>query len=83
MIETVPSRPEEFALTILEEGLISVPHRADSEKDNGVLIDGTFQGERTMASFWSINWAGRAFFFARGFPSGWSVRQWLSIRRRI
>jgi len=58
-------------LTILEEGIISVPHRAESEKDNGVLIDGTFQGERTMASFWSINWAGRAFFIARGsLPDG-------------
>jgi hypothetical protein len=53
-------------LTILEEGLISVPHRADSEKDKGVLIDGTVYGERTMASFWSNDWAGRAFFFARG-----------------
>jgi hypothetical protein len=58
-------------LTILEEGLISVPHRADSERDKGVLIDGTYQGERTMASFWSINWAGRAFFIARGsLPDG-------------
>jgi hypothetical protein len=42
--------------------------RDDSEKDNGVLIDGTVHRERTMASFWSKVWAGRAFFFVRSPP---------------
>jgi hypothetical protein len=47
-----------------------VPHRAESEKDKGVLIDSTVHRERTMASFWSNVWAGRAFFFGCVMPSG-------------
>jgi hypothetical protein len=54
---------QENALTIVGQGFISVRHVPISEKDKGVLIDGTFYRERTMASFWSNVWAGRAFFF--------------------
>ena len=65
---------QENALTITEQGLISVPHRAEREQDKGVLIDGTVLCERTMASFWSKVWTGRAFFFG-SCPPVWSETQ--------
>jgi hypothetical protein len=53
-------------LTILEEGLISVPHRADSETDKGVLIDGTLQVRGQWRPFGPSTGPGGRFFLPVG-----------------
>src|SRR6476620_1770319 len=64
---SIGSRLQENALTIREQGLISVPTYRQGEGQRGP--DRRYgHHERTMASFWSKVWAGRAFFY--GMPSG-------------